>query len=67
MAPNGGFSRVSSAISPCPEPRALDRNPAVCQILRLWSPAASSRLRPRESAVERHFSRTWARTDMGER
>ena len=63
MAPNGDFSRVSSAISPCPEPTALDRNPPACQTLRLWSPAASSRLRPRELAVEHHFSRKWARSD----
>jgi hypothetical protein len=31
MAPNGGFSRVQSAISPCPQPTALNRNPPVCQ------------------------------------
>ena len=49
---------VQSAISPRPEPMALDRNPTVCQTLRLWSPAASSRLRPQEMALERHFSRT---------
>ena len=40
MAPNGAFSRVQSAISPCPEPTALDRNPPICQTLRLWRPAA---------------------------
>ena len=38
------------AISPCPKPTALDRNPPVCQTLRLWSPAALSRLRPQELA-----------------
>src|SRR5271170_4022868 len=51
MAENGAFSRAKAPFSPCPEPTALDRNPAVCQTLRLWSPAASSRLGPRESAV----------------
>ena len=48
------------AISPCPKRLALDRNPLVCQTLRLWSPAASSRLQPQELAIERHFS-----TDVG--
>ncbi len=55
MAPIGAFSRVSSAIPPCPEPTALDHNLTACQTLRLWVPAASSLLRPRELAVERHF------------
>ena len=48
------------AISPCPKLTALDRNPRICQILRLWSPVASSRLQPQELAIERHFS-----TDVG--
>jgi hypothetical protein len=67
MAENGAFSRAKAPFSPRPELTVLDRNPPVCQILRLWSPAPSSRLRARESAGERHFSRTWARTDLCER
>ena len=57
------FRGAQTAISPCSEATALDRNPAVCQTLRLWSPAASSGHRTRELAVGGHFSRTWARTD----
>ena len=37
---NGAFSRAKAPFSPCPGPTALDRNPAVCQTLRPWSPAA---------------------------
>jgi hypothetical protein len=64
MAKNGAFSKVQSAISPRSERTALDRKPPACQTLRLWSPAASSRLRPRQSPMERHFSQTGARPDI---
>jgi len=63
MAINGAFSGVSSAISACSEPTALDRKPPACQTLRLWNPAASRRLRPRQSPMERHFSQNGAWTD----
>ena len=68
MAENGRFSKGPNGHFACSEATALDRNPAVCQTLRLLSPAASSGHRPRELAVGGHFSRTWAWThDLCER
>jgi hypothetical protein len=54
---NGAFPGVPRAISPCSELTLPDSKPRIAETLRLWSPSASSRRRPRASATHRHISR----------
>jgi hypothetical protein len=57
MAPNGAFSRIQSAISPCPLPAAVDWKWPACKILRLWGHGRTSRPRSFIPAADRHFHR----------
>ncbi len=65
-------TRLALAHSAVDLPSAIEEASLLLRLVRfsldvgLWHPAASSRLRPQESAVERQFSGTWARTDTCE-